>query len=157
MKVILNAFYKRPVLCLLRNEMCFLVIIYEVCNSEGNKECPGKVLYFVLRTSDQKLGWRKEGLLEFKQSSSNWNYSSLLWRWTAVSINSLLFSTSSWLSLNNKQSRVICGIENLEISSWNEYLFLQTILYLSLPHNDILLLVHQVHSFFKEDYFLEQF
>lgn len=76
MKVILNAFSNRVALCLLRNEMCSLVTINIVCNYEGNKVCPGKGFCLVLRTAfDQKLGCRKEGLLEFKQSSSKQNCS----------------------------------------------------------------------------------
>ena len=71
MKVLLNAFPQRPALCILRSEMYLLFAINDVCNYEGNKVCYCKDLYFVLRTAlDQKLGCRKEELLEFMKSSS---------------------------------------------------------------------------------------
>lgn len=71
LKVILNASLKRPAFCLLRSEMCFLVNINDLYNSGGDEECPGKSLYIVLRAApDEKLGWRKKVVLEFKQFST---------------------------------------------------------------------------------------
>lgn len=42
MEVPLTSFFKGPELCIVRNEMCVLVIIR---NSSKNKECPGEALY----------------------------------------------------------------------------------------------------------------
>lgn len=41
MKVLVKTFSKSTAL-FLRSEMCVLVTISNVCNSERNKECPGK-------------------------------------------------------------------------------------------------------------------
>lgn len=51
MKVPLTAFSMSPALCILQSKVYILVATSNVCNSEGNKECPDKVLYCSLSTS----------------------------------------------------------------------------------------------------------
>lgn len=48
MKVLLNALFKSPILCFLRNNMNTLITINNICNSEAGKEYPIEALYVVL-------------------------------------------------------------------------------------------------------------
>lgn len=48
MIVPLNVSFKSPVLCVLRSEMCTLVIISNVCNAKGNRSVPAGPCVLVL-------------------------------------------------------------------------------------------------------------